>query len=77
MPKRTPPIVQMSTGAGAGQSAHGLPDAATSPAPGSGEGAVASPERDEIARRAYEIYCGRGCADGRDFDDRKPRTGGG
>jgi DUF2934 family protein len=27
------------------------------------------PEPDAIARRAYEIYCERGCADGRDMDD--------
>jgi hypothetical protein len=29
--------------------------------------AVASDE--EIARRAYDLYCARGCEDGRDFDD--------
>jgi hypothetical protein len=25
--------------------------------------------RDEVAARAYEIYCGRGCEHGRDVDD--------
>jgi hypothetical protein len=27
------------------------------------------PEPGAIARRAYEIYCDRGCEDGRDMDD--------
>ncbi len=27
------------------------------------------PQPDGIARRAYEIYCERGCQDGRDMDD--------
>ena len=29
----------------------------------------AGPDDDEIARRAYEIYCERGCEHGRDMDD--------
>jgi hypothetical protein len=29
----------------------------------------ASPTRDEIARRAFELYCERGCQDGYDVQD--------
>lgn len=27
------------------------------------------PDRDEIARRAYQLYCERGCEPGREMDD--------
>jgi len=33
------------------------------------ENAVAEPTRDAIARRAYELFCERGCADGQDVED--------
>jgi hypothetical protein len=34
------------------------------------EQAVASePSHDAVAQRAYELFCERGCADGRDIDD--------
>ena len=30
---------------------------------------AAEPSHDTIARRAYELFCERGCADGGDMDD--------
>jgi DUF2934 family protein len=36
---------------------------------GSGSAAPPHVSRDQIARRAYEIYLSRGAADGGDFDD--------
>lgn len=26
-------------------------------------------DRDEVARRAFDLYCARGCEDGHDLDD--------
>ena len=30
---------------------------------------VLPPDRDDVARRAFELYCARGCEDGHDVDD--------
>jgi hypothetical protein len=34
-----------------------------------GDTTVANPDRERIARRAYELYVARGCADGQAEDD--------
>lgn len=34
-----------------------------------GQGQQLQPDPDAIARRAYEIFCERGCESGRDMDD--------
>jgi hypothetical protein len=35
----------------------------------SGDTTVATPDRERVARRAYELYTARGCADGQAEDD--------
>ena len=46
------------------------PEQLTTPGPQrGGEPPVSAPERERIARRAYELYLARGGADGREMDD--------